>query len=171
MIYFAMNNTRRLYLPLMLALVAWQSLYFFPRLPPVVASHFGGQGHPNGWMSRDASLGFHLFMVGLMTAIFFGLPRLLRRLPVGMINLPHREYWLAPERAESSLRDFEHRFNLFGLAVIAFLTAVMQLVYSINLNPPPRLPTAPFISLMGAFVAALIFFLIGIYRRFGKPPG
>jgi hypothetical protein len=105
-----------------------------------------------------------------MLGVFFGLPKLLRRLPVSMINLPNKEYWLAPARAQESLRDFENRFNLFGLAVIAFQTAVLQLVYQANLNPQPRLPTASFVSLMGAFFVALIIFLIGIFRRFGKPP-
>jgi len=165
-----MNPARRLYLPLLLALIAWQMAYFYPKLPPFVASHFGGQGHPNGWMSRDVSLIFQLCLLALMLAVFFGIPKLLRRLPVSMINLPHKEYWLAPARAEESLRDFEKRFNLFGLAVIAFQTAVLQLVYQANISQDPRLPTGPFLALLGAFFVALIFFLAGIFRRFGKPP-
>ncbi len=165
-----MNYTRRLFLPMLLALIAGQLLYFYPRLPPLMASHFGAGGVPNGFMSRDAFLGFHLVMVALMLAIFFGLPVLMRFIPVRFINLPHRDYWLAPERAAESLRYFEDRFNLFGLAVIAFLTAVQQLVYQANLTPDSRLPTIPFVALLAAFLVALIFFLIGTFRRFGKPP-
>ena len=164
-----MNLIKRLYLPLLLALVAWQMFYFYTKLPPVVASHFGGQGRPNGWMTRDVSLIFHLCLVGLMLAVFFGVPRLLRRLPVSVINLPHREYWLAPARAEASMQAFEDRFNAFGLAVIAFQTSVLQLVYRANLDPAPRLPTAPFVTLMALFLVALATFLVSIFRRFGKP--
>jgi hypothetical protein len=54
--------------------------------------------------------------------------------------------------------------------VIAFLTAVQQLVYQANLAPNPRLPTAPFVALLGAFFIALILFLVGTLGRFGKPP-
>ena len=162
--------TRRLFLPLLLALIAVQMIYFYPKLPAVIASHFGGQGVPNGWMSRDFSLVFHLILLSGMLAVFFGIPKILRRIPVALINLPHKEYWLAPGRAEESLRDFETRFNLFGLAVIAFQTAVLQLVYQANLTPSPRLPSVPFVTLMALFFVALAAFLISIFRRFGKPP-
>jgi len=166
----AMNTTRRLYLPLLLALIAGQMLYFYHKLPPLMASHFVAGGVANGFMSRDAFLIFHLGLVGLMLVIFFGVPVLIRFIPVSMINLPHRDYWLAPVRAAESLRYFEDRFNRFGLAVLAFLTGVQQLVYQANLSPDPRLPTLPFFAMLGAFFIALILFLVGTFRRFGKPP-
>ena len=67
---------------------AWQ-------LPERVASHFGAQGQPDGWMSRSNHLllmavfgfAFPLFLVGL----FF----VLRFVPEGL-NVPDRDYWLAP---------------------------------------------------------------------------
>lgn len=29
-----------------------QSVYYYPKVPDIVASHFGPGGHPNGWMTK-----------------------------------------------------------------------------------------------------------------------
>jgi len=42
-----MNALRRLFYGL-IALAAVQTLYYYPQMPEVVASHFDGRGAPNG---------------------------------------------------------------------------------------------------------------------------
>src|SRR6266568_3055820 len=72
--------------------------YSAEHLPERVATHFDGAGHPNGWMSRSAllkggaafGLAFPLLVVGICALVRF--------LPAAAINLPRKEYWLAPER-------------------------------------------------------------------------
>src|SRR3954468_21478203 len=80
-----------------------------PQLPDRVATHFGAGGEPDGWMSRSShllfmgvfGLAFPLFVVGL----FF----ILRFLPDSGLNIPHRDYWLAPERrSETFAYLFRH---------------------------------------------------------------
>ena len=80
-----------------------QALYFRAELPARVASHFDGAGRPNGWMARD---GFVLFQCGLVLTLgaLFGIGgRLLKVTPNGWINLPNKNYWLAPERRAESV--------------------------------------------------------------------
>lgn len=84
-----------------------QHAWYWPQLPDRVATHFGIDGQPNDWMSRTSStlmlcgiqLGLPLFLAGVMS--------LANRLPDSMINIPHREYWLHPDRrAATSLWRF-----------------------------------------------------------------
>src|SRR5262245_40603264 len=72
-------------------------------MPEVVATHYDGAGNPNGWMSRTGMVGFHLGMLGVTALAFVGLPVALRRMSSTLINIPNREYWLAPERRAATL--------------------------------------------------------------------
>ena len=66
--------------------------------PSVVPSHFDAAGRPNAWTSRD---GFFALQVGVTLGIgvlFIGMTRLLKSIPLSLINLPNKRYWLAPER-------------------------------------------------------------------------
>src|SRR5690349_6137471 len=73
----------------------WQSS---PHLPDKVASHFGMDGKPNGWMLRSdyvlymgaAGVGLPLFILAIYS--------LLSIIPKQLINVPNRDYWFAPER-------------------------------------------------------------------------
>src|SRR5215510_11384097 len=68
------------------------------KFPEQVATHFNFSGQPDGWMSRPAYL---LFIAGLSLGLplfIVGSCYVLRFLPPGAINLPHRKVWLAPER-------------------------------------------------------------------------
>src|SRR5579864_538570 len=100
-----MSNTR---LPSSIFLVfvlvgAMQYLYYAPRLPEIVASHFGISGVANGWQTKTAFFGIEVAMILLATVISFGVPRLIEAMPVSLINLPNKEFWLGSERREDTL--------------------------------------------------------------------
>src|SRR5689334_19191939 len=69
-----------------------------PQLPERVASHFKVAGTPDGWMSRSAYLWTFAGLTGGMSLFILTLFYCLRFLPVSLINLPNRDYWLASER-------------------------------------------------------------------------
>src|SRR5690242_12009536 len=71
-------------------------------LPPIVASHFGADGVANGFMSRYAYVSFMLAVTVVTPLLVVLLPRILREISPNLLNLPHREHWLAPERREES---------------------------------------------------------------------
>src|SRR5215475_5458980 len=98
------------------------------RLPYPVAVHFDAAGTPNGWMPPPLFAAFHLGLLALLAAVFLGLPRTLRRLPAHLINLPRKDYWLAPERREATLARLGDRLAWLGLAVIGFVTFGEELV-------------------------------------------
>jgi uncharacterized membrane protein len=85
---------------LLASLGAVQYFYYAPRLPEIVASHFGKAGTVNGWETRTLFFSLELGSILLATIISFGVPRSIEALPISMINLPHKEFWLSPERRD-----------------------------------------------------------------------
>ena len=137
--------TRRLFTPartLYLALVAAtlaQMAWFYPRLPMRMASHFDAAGQVNAFMPKDAFFVVHLAVLGLMTLVFLLTPALIVVLPPGMINLPNKDYWLAPERRVHTAQKLQSFLVGFGNVTLLFLLLVFREAMQANLLPSPQL--------------------------------
>jgi uncharacterized membrane protein len=148
---------------------AAQTMYYYPRLPELVAQHFDAAGHANGWASRESFFVFSWALLLGLSAIFMLTPRMLRRIPASMINLPHKGYWLAPERKDESLRFIEREMQWMGVLTIAFILLVLHLAIRANLNPAHRLENVAFMALLVGFLIATAAWIIRLYRRFPDP--
>jgi hypothetical protein len=133
-----------------------------PSLPAVVASHFSAGGVADGFMPRDM---YVLFMgavsLGLPLAIGALLSQM-HRLPVSLINIPNRAYWLAPERADASRQYLARHGNVFMALLVAFMCFVHWQVVDANRTQPPRLAEGPVHRGAGAVSAC--------HRGLGRPP-
>lgn len=155
---------------LLLVLSAWgQALWQHSRLPTRVASHFNASGQANGWMSRDAQLGWQIGIVAFLAAVFCGIAYLQPRLPREFVNLPYRDYWLTPERRAATDAWISGLVFAAGSLVVAFLMFVFQLVFRANLTPAPRLPASlgPVALLI---VPGLIGLILVVFLRFARKP-
>jgi uncharacterized membrane protein len=122
-----------LVVPSLLATV--QYLLYGSKLPARMATHFDANGLPNGWMSRDGFFAFYAGILAFMLLVVVVLaPASIGRLPPSMINLPNRDYWLAPERAAATKAKLGRLMAGFGLGVGLFVVYVMQLVLQSNLG-------------------------------------
>jgi len=139
------------------------------QMPAVVATHYDGAGHPNGWMSRAGMIGFQLGILAITAASFLGLPVLLGRLSPTLINIPHREYWLAPERRNATMTGLQNWMAGMGCGVVLLMMAVAHLVHRANLTTPPRLSSAALLACLGGFLVYIVGSLIVLYRRFPRP--
>jgi len=83
-----------------------QARFYSSRMPWVIASHFGAGGTPNGWQTQSAFFVIEIFVVAIAALLGFVVPKTLSALPVSMINLPNKQYWLSPERRGSTLDYF-----------------------------------------------------------------
>lgn len=160
---------RRLLLALSPAVAAAHVGYFYSRLPLRVASHFNLAGDANGWMSRTAFAGSYVVLIALMAVVYCGLGWLLRRVPNGAINLPRRDYWLAPERRERTLEDIGRRLAGMGIATVLFLMVVFQLCIRANLDGTFRLPLNAMTLPLAFFITTLALWLGRIVWRYGRP--
>ena len=154
---------------LVVLLHAAQTIYYYPRLPALVAQHFGANGRANGWASRDAFFILSWTMLLGLSAIFMLMPRTLRRIPVAMFNLPHKDYWLAPERKDESLSFLEREMQWMGVLTIAFLVLVLHLAIRANIDPAHRLENVLFLALMAGFLISACGWIVRLYRRFPDP--
>lgn len=143
-----------------------QCVHDFPLLPERVASHFGPSGMPNGWMTKSQFLTIYAVMILPALAVEFWVARRIAKTPGARINLPNKEYWMAPERRASTVAYFESFFAWYGCAFLLLLVFVMGLALRANLAPSPQLPTGPTVVALGAFVLFNIAAIVAMYHRF-----
>jgi uncharacterized membrane protein len=143
-----------------------QCVHDFPLLPERVASHFGPSGMPNGWMTKSQFLTIYAVMILPALAVEFWVARRIAKTPGARINLPNKEYWMAPERRASTVAYFESFFAWYGCAFLLLLVFVMGLALRANLDPSPQLPTGPTVAALVAFVLFNVVAIVAMYRRF-----
>src|SRR5260370_37720107 len=136
----------------LVALGAAQVSFYAPRIRELLGSHFSRGGSVNGWQTKAAFFATELAMIILATVISFGIPRIIAAAPVALINLPHKEYWLAPERREDTLAYIRVWSAWFGCGLLAFLLFAMELVFRADLRTPSQFNNAAFVPALLAFV-------------------
>lgn len=157
-----------------LALIALAALFVWissRALPAVVASHFGVSGHANRLMRREAYVGFTLATVVLVPLLLVALPSWAFRNPKTRINLPHRDYWLAPQRRAQTVATLSTQLMRFAVLVLVFLCYVHWLVVKANQVTPPALAAHWLIAGLAAFLLATLVWVIALIRRFARIPG
>jgi uncharacterized membrane protein len=138
------------------------------RLPEHIASHFAANGVANGWMDRNAYLLFMLgFAVGTPIAVVLAMGFVPRRMP-NAINLPNRDYWLAPARSEETLCYLEAHAYWFGSLLLVFMVALHGLLLVANATQPPHLPGPPFVMLLTAFLVATAWWGVTLVLHFRR---
>lgn len=159
---------------IMLALIVIaliQMLYFNHLIDKaILAAHFNAPGDPNGWQTRaDFFLTYALLLV-LGMSLAFGVPSLLARVPARYTNLPHRDYWLAPERREQTMRRVADQFGWLGVATVLLVIIEMQSVLSANLAPNPHVEPLGIALPLGVFLAFAVWWLARFVRGFAIRP-
>ncbi len=138
--------------------------------PVRLATHFDVDGQPNDWMTRGGYLAFNLGMGIGMPVFMVATMWVVARLGGRGLNVPNKDYWLAPERREAAL-DFVRRHGVWlGCIMAGFFAAVHWVVLMANELEPPRLPLPPFVTVIVAFLAAVGIWMTVLLRRFRRPP-
>ena len=138
-------------------------------LPARVAVHFGAGGAANGWQTRG---GYQAWMLALVVALPLALVGALAWLPrIGAcaLNIPNKDYWLAPERREGTFERLTRFASFLGIVIAVFLTAVHLVVVEANSSTRPTLPTAPFVAVMLGFAVAMIAWVVALTYGFRRP--
>jgi hypothetical protein len=137
-------------------------------LPPVVASHFTAGGAADGFMPRDGYLSLMLGMTVGVPLLVTALSWTVRLFPVRLINLPDREYWLAPERAAQTVSYLANRGAILGTLVAAFMGFVHWLVLLANQRQPPHFPESLFLPGSLLFLALLAVWIGTVFAHFRR---
>ena len=147
--------------------VAFFVVHTSPSLPPMVASHFDAAGVPNSFMPREGYLRFMLALgLGLPLASVAILALVFSN--ANTMNLPNRDYWLAPERIAGTRAFLLTRAAWFG----AMMTLLMGLLHYLELNAnakvPAHLSSTLFMGTLLAFAAVTIGWVVALRRTFRR---
>lgn len=145
-----------------------QNAWYWTQLPDRVASHFGPSGQPNSWMTKT---GVTLLMVGVQLGLpwlLVGVGRLIRVLPVSIINIPNREYWFAPERREPSLAFVQHFLAVVAITASLFMMAINHLTFVANTRHEP-LNMQAFGIVVALYLIGIALLVSAMWKRFRRP--
>ena len=138
------------------------------RLPERVATHFGIDGTPNGWMSRDKYL---LFMTGIGVGLplFFAVLGFVNKfIPTRFVNFPNRNYWLSPERKQESCLFISRQMIWFGCIMVLFFAGIQYSIVKANQSSPVKMPGELFWSFLIGFLVVMALWTIAFLLRFSK---
>lgn len=152
---------------LCLALTAWAHSV----LPDQVAIHFAANGEPDGWATKTTSSAiFASLYVGLFVLFWFT-PHLIRQVPSGWLNLPHKAYWLSPEHRDEAARRMQQLTDAFGAMTFAFFAIVGYLTVQAHQMEPVRLDESIFLIALVAYLLATMVWLIWLWMAYRIPAG
>ncbi len=161
----------RLALPLTF-LVAAYVIFFgyvaatYGELPPKLASHFDLHGQPDGWMNRADSIGIMIALALTVPAIIIGSMAGAASIPISFINLPHRDYWLGPERRQSALAVLRRYSIWFATLNVLLLTGLQWLTVEANHRAGSHLNMAQFAVLLSLYLAGTVVWIVRLLRHF-----
>jgi uncharacterized membrane protein len=140
------------------------------QLPDLVAVHFDAAGRANGFMTRAGCRDFMLLStLGVPLLITIATALLPRLVPASLINIPNRDYWLAPERARDSLAFLSEQGLWFGCIFVVFLACVDTMLVKANAVSPPAFPNTLFVAMLIFFFCAVGAWFVRMLRRFRAP--
>ena len=153
---------------ILVALAAIQAIHYYPALPNELVVHFNAAGEPNGWSQKGSFMLTYAITEAMVVVLGVGLAFLIERVPPSLVNIPHRQYWLAPERRKETAEFLANQLMWIEAATLLFLMAIAQIVYVKNLSAdPPRL-SRDIWYLVAAFAVAVVWLSLRIILRFGR---
>jgi uncharacterized membrane protein len=142
--------------------------YHWQRLPERVASHFNGAGAVDGWMGKDTNFFLSAGIIAGITATFYLLGVMMRRLPPKWINLPNRDFWFAADREQETRDHLTAWAWTFGTLLNLFLLFVFHMVYLANLSDPVALDNTAMIAGLLVYLAVSLGSVVVLLMRYAR---
>ena len=135
--------------------------------PAQMAAHFDIQGNPDRFVLK-AEFFWHQLQTMLALVLASLLPQvLLLVMPLNLINMPNREYWLSPERRDETLgRLSSFTAMMFGIILLAIQAGFEISAYA-NLQTPILFNVQLMLMVMIAsftMIGMMLFQLISSFR-------
>jgi uncharacterized membrane protein len=113
---------------LIVAGVYW--IHYAPQLPDRVPTHFRAGGEADAWSSPERFGVMFWAVLGGQVLLFCGIALMLLKIRSHLISLPHREYWLNPERARRTREDLARR--LMGFCAVTMIFYLLVFHFSVR---------------------------------------
>jgi len=152
----------------LLVVAILQIIFYYPQMPEVMASHFDGAGVPNAWSGRDGFFALYAAILVMLAVVFLYLPKWSEKRANFGMKIPHREYWLAPERIQQTRQFFRRQMLIMGIVHLLLAIVTIQMAIVANFNESPVLDSRIF-SILIAYFVFLTIWLIYFFLHFRKP--
>jgi uncharacterized membrane protein len=137
--------------------------------PDTMAAHFNIQGSPDRFVPKAEFFRFQVQTLLVVLLVSLPFQFLFRVLPPGGINMPHREYWLAPGRRSDTLE----RLNSFGAVLFGIILLTVQGGFEIsayaNLKTPVVFNAALMMAIMAVSLVLALLMLALLVMSFRLP--
>jgi uncharacterized membrane protein len=134
-------------------------------LPDRVASHFGGGGRANGWMTREFYMWFMLGFAVLLPLVIVASMTLMPRLLTRSVDLSQRGRSDLIARRDAAVASVAGIAPWIGLLICGFIAGLHYTILDANASSPPRLSGDLFIALMVGFLGALAVLIVTLMIR------
>jgi len=138
-------------------------------LPASVAMHFSGGGEPDSFSSKYIYVVILTILELFVFAVFLFIPYIVMKSPPGMMNLPHKEYWLREENRPALKSKISSSFYEFGTAFFVFMFALNFLAIKANLSEPVKLDNRLFYSILIVLLLYTAYWFVKFMLSFRIP--
>lgn len=133
-----------------------ESLFYYPLLPEMVATHFNASGNPNGWGTKGATLAFEIGITSGISLLLFAIPIIMKKSRGKALNLPNKEYWLSPERRDFTIQTVAKYLNYLTTTLLLFFFFLFQQISESNISGYPSLGTSFWFLFLGLIFSNMI---------------
>ena len=147
-----------------------QARNFANAMPNVMATHFGASGSANGWQTKGQFFVLEIVLLGVCLLVGFVVPAIISAVPPELVNLPNKDFWLAPIRRDHTIAVIRIQMAWFACALLTFLIVVNQLVFNANQLVPHQLNAPQFTIALVAFLGFVAIWLVRLIGYFSKAP-
>lgn len=161
-----MNSKKILLLTCFLGILL--SFIYYLYSPDTVPTHFNTQGIPDSWIDKNSNLILWVGMYLVMTALFSLIPLIIRKTPLKYINLPNKQYWLAPEKKDNTIQNVSDMLFQFGAVLNIFFIVLRFIVFRAVSYREYKLNTTSMFILLGMYSLYIIWWLVKFYRQFTR---
>lgn len=137
-------------------------------LPDPVASHFDAEGGPDGFMPRAQYIAIMMAVTVIVPLFIATLTRFAISRAGARINLPNRDYWLAPERRAETIGFLTQQATQFAALLVLFMCYAQWLAARANATTPPSLDSGLFFAGLGGFMVCVVLGIVRLMRRFRR---
>lgn len=142
------------------------ALWHYLQLPEKVASHFDLSGQPDGWSTKTSFITFYLVITGICALLFLGISFGISKMPVSLINMPNKDFWLSEERKQKTFDFMFHFFLWLGSATLLLLLDRFHQAIQVNLEKAES--SSHLMLSLGLYIGFTVVWCIVIYRKYGN---
>lgn len=141
-------------------------VWAYGRLPDRIPAHFDFEGKVNRRADKSEFLFVNLGVAAFLFVSFGLFALFVDRIPNRYFNLPHRDYWLAPERRAESIARFNTWYLWMGSLSLGLMLHLAWQVYQIGMGKSEKLHHGRLALVL--YLVGLSFLCIQLWRAFSK---